>query len=1301
MMRPARLVTVMTLVAIVLPVVTLSGYLTGLPVLVRLVSGGAVMVPGTAVALLVSGIALWLLAPHSAPPARRRAGRVLSLVVALYGAGVLAEYLADRNLGLDAMLFAGEVQAWSSAGIPGRSSPHAAIALAGTGLALALLDADARRGYRPSRILIPAGGLVAGVALLGQAYGVVYVSGAATVNTMAYPTAACLVALSVGALAARPDRTAAQVILGGGPGGAVVRGLAPTVFATILLVGVMLTAIGRQDLPRQRAAVTTAAALLVLILYLAVLWAGTALNRAGRAIRDERDFNRALLHSLHDGLLTTGAGEAVLEVTPRWCEITGFDEQDVIGCTPPYPWWPTEHVADLSAMREQAVAASAVFERDMVIRRKDGTEVEVLVTVSPVADRAGSRTLVTTYRDLTERNQAEAERRRAAERLDLFFDISTDLLCIAGTDGYFKQVNPAWVQTLGYSAEELTSRPFVEFVHPDDVTGTRAETAEQLATGKVTISFENRYRCRDGSYKWLNWNAVPSLDDGLIYAVARDTTGRRQIDDTRAWLAAIVNGTEDDIIGKSVDGTITSWNPAAERQYGYPAAEAIGQSIRLILPPDDLEEMAVTRDRVAHGEPVQLHNTVRVRRNGTRLHMTVSISPVRDSAGNVTGAASIARDITDRLQAEERFQRLVLAAPDAMLIVDPSDTILLVNEQTERLFGYPGAELIGQPVDVLIPEHFHDEHLGYRRETHAASQVHRIGAGRELTGRRRDGSRFPVEISLAPLATEQGMQVTAAIRDITAQRQVERALADARDEALAAGRLKSQFVAMVSHEIRTPMNGVIGLTNLLLQAPLQPGPRRYAKAIRASGQALLTIINDILDVSKIEAGRIELIDVDFHLDELLQEVIQAAAETARDKALEVLAYYPPDLPTTLRADAGRLRQILLNLLGNAVKFTDSGEVLLCAQAAPDAPDGRPQFRFVVSDTGIGIAASDLSGLFDPFSQVDRGTNREFGGTGLGLTISHQLVELMGGRLDVQSTPGLGSQFSFTVPLAVGAAPVPRRSSDHLSGRRLLVVDDNATNRHLIIEHALAWGLSPTGAPDGSTALDLLRHASRDHPYDVAVIDQHMPGIDGTDLIRRITADPVIAPVAVVLLTSGSHQDDQIAAAIGVRAMLPKPVGPSPLYNCLLDVLDPDAALSTEQPPPRAEVAGGRGLILVAEDNATNQIVAVDTLTMLGYEVDVARNGLEALELADTKPYRAILMDCQMPKMDGYAATAALRHREKPDQHMPIIAMTAGALLEDRQRCIAAGMDDYLAKPIDPAQLRETLDRWTATEARTR
>jgi PAS domain S-box-containing protein len=1300
--RP-RLAVLTSISVITLGGLGLLGYAIGVRAVAQIVPAGPVFAPGAAVMLVAAGAGLWLVAPQAAATARRRAGRLLGVVIALYGAAILIEYLARRDLGIDTVLFANLVQTWSDADTPGRPAPHTALALVATGSALAMLDTDASGGYRPARVLAPSAAVVAGVALLGHAYGLTYLSGTSTVNAMPYAAAAAFVSLTVGLLACRPERTAARVFLGHGPGGVTVRRLAPVVLATILLVGVLLNATGRPALSHHRITVTAVVALLVGSLYLMLLRAGDALNQADRELRDARDFSQMVLHSLQDGVLTIGADGAVLEVTPRWCEITGFSAPDATGCMRPYPWWPARLRTELTARSTAAVAGHAPVEFETLLCRPDGTEVAVLITMSPVHDRTGRRMLVGTCRDLTERNEVETRRRRAAEQLNHFFSISTDLLCIAGTDGYFKQLNPAWEHALGYTTEELMRVPYVDLLHPDDVARTACETAAQAREGKVTISFENRYRCRNGSYRWLNWNAVPSPTDGLVYAVARDTTEQRRNDVVRTQLAAIVDGTDDAIIGMDLAGIITSWNPAAELHYGYRAEEATGQSIRLIVPAPELDELQPLLDNVMRGAPIRHHDMVQVRKDGTRMHVAVSLSAIRDHTGTVVGAASIARDISDRIRAEERFRQLVLAAPDAMIIVDERGDIVLTNDQTERLFGYAAAELVGQSIEILVPAPLRDVHALHRQGYLDKPEIRQMGTGTDLVGLRRDGTEVPIEISLAPLDTDQGRLVSAAVRDITERRHVEQAAAHAHDEALAAAQLKSQFVAMVSHEIRTPMNGVIGLAELLLKTGLRPGQRRYVEAIRTSGRALLTIINDILDFSKIEAGKVELVETDFELDQLLEEVIQVAADAGRDKDLEILMYYPPDMPTVLHGDQGRLRQALLNLLGNAVKFTERGEVLLRADPDDATADGRPHITFAVIDTGIGIAPQHLSHLCDPFSQVDAAPNREFGGTGLGLTITRQLIELMGGQLDIDSRPGQGSRFSFSLPVTPSLNPPMRHRhpKDHIAGRRILVVDDNSTSRHLMTEHTRAWGMIPTVVSDGRTALEHLNHVGRHQaPYDVAVIDQRMPGLDGISLTNRIITDPTIAPLKVVLLISGAHDDDHIAAELQAGDVLPKPVGPSQLYNCLLALLDPAAAHAAEHDhsPPPHNAADGRGLILLAEDNRINEMVAVDTLAMLGYEVDVAHNGLEALQLATTKHYQAILMDCQMPKMDGYSATSELRHREHAGHRIPIIAMTAGALAADKERCLAAGMDDYLTKPIDIDQLQVVFDRWIVGNA---
>jgi signal transduction histidine kinase/CheY-like chemotaxis protein len=564
---------------------------------------------------------------------------------------------------------------------------------------------------------------------------------------------------------------------------------------------------------------------------------------------------------------------------------------------------------------------------------------------------------------------------------------------------------------------------------------------------------------------------------------------------------------------------------------------------------------------------------------------------------------------------------------------------------------------------------------------------------------RKDGSYRWLLWNVAPAPGRS--LVYAAARDITDRKETEHALAVARDQAVQATQLKSQFLATMSHEIRTPINGVIGLTSLLLETQLDRTQRRYAEGVRIAGDTLLSLINDILDFSKIEAGKIILDEIDFEPRRLVEEVTEVVAGTARAKDLELIGYCEPDVPCVVAGDENRIRQILLNLASNAVKFTHEGEVVISADLLDrPAPEARHvTVRFEVRDTGIGIAAADTERLFEAFSQADASTTRTHGGTGLGLAISRRLAELMGGEIGVESEPGKGSRFWCTLPLRLQSMneSAQRFSDAGLDGLRVLIVDDNATNRLVLEQQLLAWRMNPTATDTGDDALARLRAAAvAGNPFDVAILDMHMPVMDGAELARRITADPNIPPVHLALASSGADVDAAAAASAGVACRLTKPVHQSQLFECLARVTEP--APATE--PARAEGAervapanGSRGHVLLVEDNEVNQTVGLGMLARLGYTADVANNGVEALEKLAHSSYDAVLMDGQMPKMDGFEATAEIRRREKPGDHVPVIAMTAAAFAEDRARCLAAGMDDYISKPISRDALDTVLSRW--------
>jgi two-component system sensor histidine kinase/response regulator len=523
-------------------------------------------------------------------------------------------------------------------------------------------------------------------------------------------------------------------------------------------------------------------------------------------------------------------------------------------------------------------------------------------------------------------------------------------------------------------------------------------------------------------------------------------------------------------------------------------------------------------------------------------------------------------------------------------------------------------------------------------------------------------------------------------------------LKDARDAALSAAKLKSQFLANMSHEIRTPMNGVLGMTEILLNTQLASRQREFAETIQSSANALLAIINDILDFSKIEAGMLRFENSSFNLHRSVENVIDLFAQPARKKDLELALLIEEGVPVSVKGDPFRLRQVLTNLLSNAIKFTDKGDVVLrCRRVSGIA--GAIIVRFEVSDTGIGITPEDQRLLFSPFVQADGSTTRRFGGTGLGLAICKELVTGMGGEIGMESTPGIGSTFWFAAKFAPTETlmPAPTAAGD-LRNVRVLLVDDNATNRKILHYQVASWGMLDSTASSGPGALNALRQgAAGGDPFAIVILDTHMPELSGIQVVEVIRADPVIAGVKIVLLTSMEPGELSESVRGEMDAFITKPVKQSQLFETLCAVFGIKAEREETLPTESisSPVADKRLRILLAEDNEVNQRVALYQLRMLDHQVDLARNGVEALKLFDENEYDAVLMDIHMPELDGYATTTEIRRREGGRKHIPIIAMTANALPEDREKCLAAGMDEHLAKPVQAPALVRILEQCVA------
>ncbi len=659
----------------------------------------------------------------------------------------------------------------------------------------------------------------------------------------------------------------------------------------------------------------------------------------------------------------------------------------------------------------------------------------------------------------------------------------------------------------------------------------------------------------------------------------------------------------------------------------------------------------------------------------------------------------------ETLEASEESYRAVLEHTcSGFYRLTPDGTFLDVNPAYVTMFGYASKDEL---LHAARPSALYARQADY--ETFCA-QLLAQGALKNYVAyqRKKDGTEVIVEMNVRVVQDAVGSTryFEGLVNDITERKQAEQALLQAKETAEAATKAKSEFLATMSHEIRTPLNGVIGMTSLLLDTALTTEQQDCTRLIRRSGETLLALVNDVLDFSKIEAGKLDVEDIDFELRTTIEDVLELLAERAYSKDLELACLVHADVPTWVGGDPGRLRQILTNLVSNAVKFTETGEVVVHATLARET-DGDALIRFAITDTGIGIPSEVQSQLFHAFSQADASTTRKYGGTGLGLAISKRLAELMGGTIGVDSTPGTGSTFWFTARLTQRPVPpsVAPANLLELRGRRVLGVDDNATNRIVLETQLSALGIQVDCMADGACALDRLRATQREaRPYDLAILDYLMPDMDGMDLARAIKSDPSIAAIDLVLLTSvGIRGQGEEARRAGYAAYLTKPIRQAQLYDCLATVLDKSAE---RQPLPlvtRHSLAEAkaqmRTKVLVAEDGMVNQIVAVRMLEKLGCRVEVVANGHEAVDAFSRVTYDCIFMDCSMPGMNGYEATIAIRQREASSGvHIPIIAMTAKATQSDCEQCLAVGMDDYLSKPVKSSDFLAMLQKWTLPPA---
>jgi PAS domain S-box-containing protein len=809
---------------------------------------------------------------------------------------------------------------------------------------------------------------------------------------------------------------------------------------------------------------------------------------------------------------------------------------------------------------------------------------------------------------------------------------------------------------------------------------------------------------------------------GGMFRVARNLTVERRGESAIAEARQRIDVTECPIwLRRDADGKLTTYSPAtpeAKHLFGVPAeldcTDMLALRSRVEVTPEEIARSNALLEASARSMETYSDEFRTRGLDGEPRWLRISLSPVKEPDGSILWTG-VLRNITREKNAESRIELLhevVIKSSDAVLILEGNksrtgSTILYVNPAFERLLGFSASEIVGGPMTSLA-SYLYDPTSEAAKIIAATLMQQDSGGSVEYCIKSRSGSSIWVEARFATVRNLGGGRGYTAfiLRDIGERRRAEDELLAAKEAAEAASRTKSEFLANMSHEIRTPMNGILGMTGLLLDTSLNEEQRKFAETAHESGEILLAIINDILDISKLEAGKVELETIDFEIEQLVDGAAALLSSKAHGKGIELAVFIDPAVRKSFRGDPTRIRQVLLNLLGNAIKFTDRGGVSVEVRPVNDE-SGAKRVRFQVRDSGIGMDGEACSRLFQKFSQADSSISRRFGGTGLGLAISKQLVELMGGHIGVESSPGRGSTFHFDLPLVESSEPgiVHGSLPAHLKGMRALVVDNIETNLEILSRQLGELGMEVSRCKDAFDALAEIERAwHRGEPYDIVFIDQMMPGLSGEALAKRIRSIESLTETKLVLNSSaGGHA--RSADVIEVAdAVLDKPVGQRALLACLTRLYACSAGpegrvgrppIQTPSPPasenPRIPLQRQGLRILLAEDNKINQKFALALLSRAGHQIEVAENGAQAVDAVKQSDFDVVLMDAQMPEMDGLAATKLIRALPAPKCRIPIIALTAHAMSDARELYLGAGMDDYISKPIESAILFRKLN----------
>jgi PAS domain S-box-containing protein len=1047
----------------------------------------------------------------------------------------------------------------------------------------------------------------------------------------------------------------------------------------------------------------------------------TSLLEAKRAADINEAKIRAVVDNVAEGLITIDERGMIESINPAAAAMFGYSLGEVEGKNVEILIPVNLRAAHASGMRRYATTGEATIVGGPPVEveglRKDGSDFPMQISIREMLVE-GKRSFVGIVRDISKRKKAEREMRMAEERFRLVSRATNDVVWDLDFATGLTWWNEAITLQFGYAPEQVGSGPewWRSRVHPEDRDALLSAIDAELANGSRFWTKEYRFAKADGSYMHIHDRAylIRDSDGNLTRAIGAmmDVTQRKRAEArlrrSESRFSEVFNLSPVAItVTRVADGGFLDVNDALLQMLGYQRDEVIGNTSVAVAFWMSPEERAAMVERIQNTGSVRDFPMRGRAKGGIVLDLLITVNMVE--LGGEPHLFCFLTNITERKRAEEalreseeKFRSIVETTKDWIWSIDAQGRVLYANPAVTDILGYQPEELTGTSI-------VHCMHPDEQKEI--ATQLTGLVAGKDawtnllLRWRHKDGSDRYTQSSAIPMLSEHGelLGYRGSDHDITLLKRYEQELEDAKHKAEAANQAKSEFLANMSHEIRTPMNGVIGLTSLVLNTQLSVQQREYLGLMKSSADSLLRLLNDILDFSKMEARKLELDLVEFDVREAVGNTLKTFSASASEKGVELAYHVAPDVPHLLVGDPGRLAQIIVNLAGNALKFTKQGEVVVRLAVEPQGK-ASTLLHISVADSGIGMSADQQARIFAAFAQADSSTTRQYGGTGLGLTIVSQLVGLMDGTIGVESEVGKGTTFHLTVRLGLPEHPPATAIEQHppaLKDMPVLVVDDNRSSRLILAEILLSWGMRPVLAADGRQALEEMReHAALGTPFPLILLDAGMPQFDGFELAKAIGASPMLDSATIMMLSSSDPSAEMARCnALGVTRFVRKPIKQSELFDAIVtaaNVAPIDRAPGLDDAQPVRALAARKLNVLVAEDHPINQVLIAAILGGLGHSFSIAKNGLEVLQLLDHEPpgqpFDVVLMDGQMPEMDGYQATAEIRRRERVSgKHLHIIAVTANAMKDDRETCLAAGMDDYVTKPIDADELIERLE----------